>query len=119
MSRPVPDQPPSAPVPAKPTGAAAAAVLAAGIGCFALGLLTVLAAANDRLSEALDWYHRVGPLSGKTTGAVLCWLAAWGVLHLLLRRRAADLGPITVATFILIALGWIGTFPPVIDVFGD
>ena len=119
MSQLVPDQLPAVPDSVKPTGAAAAAVLAAGIGCFTLGLLTVLAAANDRVSEVLDWYHRVGPLSGKTTGAVLGWLVAWFILHLLLRRRAADLGPITVATFILIALGWIGTFPPFFELFDD
>lgn len=72
---------------APPNGGAAAAVLAAAIGSAVLGLVVVLSAASLWLSDVLTLYVPVGPLSGKTTVALLAWLIAWLILHLRWRAR--------------------------------
>lgn len=99
-------------------GAAAAAVLAAGIGSFALGLFTTLAEAIAPLKNALNFYNAAGPLSGKTTMAVLAWLVAWIVLHSMWRNRQVDFGKVFITTLILVALALVGTFPPFYEAFG-
>ncbi|MDF3018156.1 MAG: hypothetical protein K0R44_3381 [Thermomicrobiales bacterium] len=63
---------------AKLDGPLAAALLAAGIGSFALGLFTTLAEASTAFRERLILDAGVGPLSGKTVWATakhLRWLA--------------------------------------------
>jgi hypothetical protein len=99
-------------------GAAAAAILAAGIGSFVLGLLTTLAAASRPFSNILAFYGPTGPLSGKTTVAVVFWLAAWVLLHRAWKDRQVDFGPAFIGTLILIALGLLGTFPLFFEAFG-
>ena len=71
----------------RPEGPVAAAILAAGVGAFALGVLTTLAEASEQIKEFLNLYDPVGPLSGKTTGAVIIWLVAWVILHLIYRSK--------------------------------
>jgi hypothetical protein len=61
-------------------GPVAAAMLAAGIGCFFLGLNTSLAQGSKAISGMLNFYNPVGPLAGKTIVALVVWLVAWGVL---------------------------------------
>ena len=61
-----------------PNGAVAAALLAGGIGAFAVGLMTVLAEASEAIANLLRFSGPVGPLSGKTTVAVVIWLIAAG-----------------------------------------
>jgi hypothetical protein len=95
-------------------GAAAAAILAAGIGSFVLGLLTTLAAASRPIGNVLAFYGPTGPLSGKTTVAVLIWLAAWVLLHRTWKDRQVNFGPV----LILIALALLGTFPLFFEAFG-
>ena len=73
-------------------GAAAASVLAAGVGSLALGFFTVVVEASEWAREALNLYWPVGPLSGKTTFAVVAWLAAWVVLHLAWRGKQVNFG---------------------------
>lgn len=101
----------------KRNGPALAALLAAGIGVTALGVLTTLAEASQAIKDALVISKPVGPLSGKTTYAVVIWIVAWVVLAFLWRGR--DLPPRTVylATFILVGLGALGTFPLFYDLF--
>lgn len=101
----------------KPEGPIAAAILAAGIGSFALGLLTTLAEANERIKEFLNLYDPVGPLSGKTVGAVAVWLVAWIVLHLLYRGKAVESRKELTISLVLIGLGLLGTFPVVFQAF--
>jgi fluoride ion exporter CrcB/FEX len=52
-------------------GPAAAAVLAGGVGCAVLGLFTLLAEAIEPIHNFMELASSVGPLSGKTTFAVL------------------------------------------------
>ena len=99
-------------------GPAAAAILASGVGSFALGLLTTLAQALSNVRNALKLSDPVGPLSGKTTTAVVIWLVAWAVFHALWKNQQVNFTSIFTATLVLIGLGLLGTFPLFFDVFG-
>lgn len=91
-------------------GRALAAFLAAGVGAFAMGLVVVL---NEMgLFVAPTLYGPAGGVSGRTTLAVVLWLIAWAVLHRAWRDRDVDSGRVALATFVLVALGVLGTFPP-------
>jgi hypothetical protein len=114
---PTPALSPEPTSPAAPIGPAAAAILAAGIGCLALGLIVPLAEAIPALKSALNWWNPAGPLVGKTLVPVLIWLVAWVGLHLAWQEREVDFGKIWKLTLVLIAIGFIGTFPPVFEAF--
>jgi hypothetical protein len=101
----------------KPDGPVAAAIIAAGVGTFALGLFTTLAEASARIKDFLNIYDPVGPLSGKTTLAVAAWLGTWAVLHRLLRGRSIRLTTAMTIGAVLLVLGLLGTFPPFFEVF--
>ncbi len=98
-------------------GAAAAAMLAAGIGSFTLGVLTTLKASSQAIRNLLSFYVPTGPLSGQTTIAVAVWLVAWIAFHLLWREREVNFRKIFIIALILIALGMLGTFPPLFEAF--
>jgi hypothetical protein len=106
---------PASPKAARPNGPAAAAHVAAGLGCLTMGLLTWLGAWQAGIDQSLTLFAPVGPLSGKSSGAVLVWLLAWAVLHAAWRRRMLNFGIVLVLTLALIALGFAGTFPPLIE----
>lgn len=95
----------------KPEGPIAAAILAAGIGALAMGVLTTLAEASTSIKDSLNLYDPVGPLSGKTIGAVIIWLVAWVVLHMIYRTKVVNSGKELAASLVLIGLGVLGTFP--------
>ena len=59
-----------------PNGSGAAAILAAGLGCFAIGVIAVLADKTPAVKRALVFYKPTGALSGVTTTAILIWLLA-------------------------------------------
>lgn len=101
----------------RPNGAGAAAVLAAGIGCFAVGLLAVLGDASTVLRTGLSFYGPTGPLSGVTTVAILVWIASWTLLDWRWRRRDVALGRVKTVAFVLLGLGLLLTFPPFGDLF--
>ena len=101
------------------TGPVAAAVLAAGVGAFVLGLLTTLNEASTGVHDFLEFDKDVGPLSGKTIIAVIVYVASWAVLHGLWRRQNPALRPILIATAVLIALGVLGTFPTFFQAFAS
>ena len=101
--------------PARPNGSAAAAHIAAGLVCLTMGLLTWLGAWQAWIDRALTLVEPVGPLSGKSTGAVLVWLLAWAGLQSLWRRRVLNFDAVLATTLGLIALGFAGTFPPLIE----
>jgi hypothetical protein len=92
-------------------GKALAALVAAGVGCAALGVVTTLAELSPGLKSVLNVYDPVGPLSGKTTGAVIVWLIAWYALTRRWHARPPVMKSALVATFVLIGVGVVGTFP--------
>jgi hypothetical protein len=100
-----------------PSGPAAAAILAVGIGSLALGILTTWAEASEGFAEDLQWNDRVGPLSGKTIIATIGFFASWIVLHLVWRRSNPPLQRIVLISAILTVLGLIGTFPTFFEQF--
>lgn len=100
-------------------GLATAAILASGIGSLVLGLFTTLAQAIPTISRALNLYDPVGPLSGKTTVAIVIWLMAWAVFHQLWKDRQVNFNKVYIATLIMIALGLLGTFPLFFEAFGN
>jgi hypothetical protein len=101
----------------KPSGPAAAALVAAGVGVFVTGLLTTLAEVSPALRGSLNWWNPAGPLSGKTGVGIIVWLVAWVVLHAMYKQRDVALARPLLWTWILIALGFLGTFPPFFEAF--
>jgi hypothetical protein len=61
-------------------GLVAATMLAAGIGCFFLGLFTDLSESNKAIEGILSFSKPVGALSGKTIIAILFWWVSWAIL---------------------------------------
>ncbi len=98
-------------------GAAGAAILAAGIGIFTLGVSTTLKASSEVIKKILSFHVPTGPLSGQTTVAVVVWLLVWIVLHQLWKNREINFRKIFAITMILIVLGFLGGFPPLFEVF--
>lgn len=99
-------------------GPALAAILAAGIGCAVLGIVTLWAEASAPFKALMLWWPPAGPLTGKTTVAVIAWLVSWIGLHLRWRHLEMSYTKVWTWTLVLIALGWIGTFPPVFEWVG-
>ena len=100
-------------------GAAAAALLAAGIGSALFGLFVILSEANVAFHDAMALDASVGPLSGKSTYAMLAWLAIWGALHMALRKRQVNYKGVAIAAAALIVLGILSTFPPFYMLFAS
>ena len=98
-------------------GKAAAALLAGGIGAFVMGLVTTLSEASSSFGSALNWYKPAGPLSGKTTVAVIVWLIAWAVLGNQWKDKDVDFDKISMIALVLLLLGILGTFPPFFELF--
>lgn len=96
-------------------GPGAAAILSAGIGCFSLGLIATLADKSTALKAGLTLYKPTGPLSGVTTAAILLWLLVWFVLARLWSEKNVALARISAIAFVLLALGFLLTFPPFVD----
>jgi hypothetical protein len=90
----------------------AAALVAGGLGCAALGVMTTMAEASPEVKEALNWWPPGGPLTGKAGVATGVFLTSWLVLHGAWRRRNVSYGPMAVASSGLVAVGLVGTFPP-------
>lgn len=100
------------------SGPAAAAFLAAGIGCAAVGLFTTLAQSVIVVKNMLNWWNPAGPLTGKTGLAMVIWLVAWVFLHQVWKSREVAFNRIFVVTLILVGLGLLGTFPTFFESFG-
>jgi hypothetical protein len=102
----------------RPSGPAAAVVLAAGLACFTLGLLSVLTAASGSVSDALTLSDRVGDVSGISIAAFVVFFVTWAALTVAWRRADPPLTRIAAASGALIALGLLGTFPPFFNAIG-
>jgi len=101
-----------------PNGSGAAAILAAGIGCAAMGILATAGDIWGSIGSALNIYNPTGTLSGVTTFAILIWLAAWVVLGNMWRGRNVEMRTVGALSFAGLAIGFLLTFPPVMDVLG-
>jgi hypothetical protein len=95
----------------RPSGPAAAVILAAGIGALLLGILTTLAEASTGTADFLQFYDRVGPLSGKTIISAAVFFGAWAALTAVWRKSNPPLMKVVAIAVLLIVLGFIGTFP--------
>lgn len=92
-------------------------MLAAGIGCFSMGLASVVTDKVRPLAKLLILYRPTGPLSGVSTLSILIWLAVWGVLHYYWGPRNIDLRRVVTASVVLLVIGILLTFPPIGDLF--
>ena len=98
-----------------PNGLGAAAILSAGIGCFLLSVVAVLADASKPVAKFFTFYVPTGPLSGVTTTAIFLWLVTWVVLARLWRHRSVAITNVNVVAFACLFLGILLTFPPFAD----
>jgi hypothetical protein len=108
-----PRVPPSALI----NGSGAAAILAAGVGSFALAVLAIAADKSAPLKSALTFYKPTGPLSGVTTVAILIWLVIWAMLDVRWRKKTVSLGVVNTVAFALLIVSFLLTFPPIADLF--
>jgi hypothetical protein len=98
-----------------PNGPAAAAIMAAGIGSCALGVLAVVADASKTVGGWFTFYFPSGPLSGVTSVTILAWLISWWFLAKRWRARNVNLSKTNALAFLLLALSLLLTFPPLAD----
>jgi hypothetical protein len=98
-----------------PNGPGAAAILAAGIGSLALGVFALAGDASTAINHFFSFYTPSGALSGVTTTAVIVWLFAWFVLARRWSTETVALTKVNVAAFVMLALGLLLTFPPLMD----
>lgn len=98
-----------------PNGPGGAAILAAGVGCGALGILALAADASDAAGKALNIYTPTGALSGVTTVAIVIWLGTWFALSRLWQGKSIAMAKVNATAFALLILGFLLTFPPFMD----
>jgi lysylphosphatidylglycerol synthetase-like protein (DUF2156 family) len=103
--------------PDKPEGPIVAAVLAAGVGCFAMGVFTTLGEASTSFADRLTWNEDVGPLSGKTGMTIIVWLVSWAVLYVIFRNRQTETRQALTISLVLMGLGVLLTFPTFFQLF--
>ena len=109
----------------KPNGPVAAAFIAAGAAAFTLGLLVVLNDASKDISAFLDFAKNyglgsgVGPLSGKVAVSTIVYVISWIGLHVAFRGRELPWRNVVIATFVLLGLGFLLTFPPAFELIAD
>jgi hypothetical protein len=103
------------PGPEMPNGAAAAAILSAGIGCFAVSICGWLGDAVPALGHFFNFYHPTGPLSGVTTTAIVVWLLSWFILSRAWKKKTVSVGTVNVIAFLLLSAGFLLSFPPIGD----
>lgn len=101
----------------RPNGPPLAAVVSAAFGSFVLGLFTTMAEASEAIKEWLKFKGPVGPLSGKTTLAVVAWLVAWAALGFAWRGKQVNLRTAVIVAAVLIGLGIVGTYPSFFEEF--
>lgn len=111
--------------PTKPNGPVAAVFLASGIGSFVFGLFVVLNEVSTEINSFLKFDANyglgsgVGPLSGKAILGIVAFFVSWVVLHLVFRGKEVKFGPFLTISLILVAAGFLLTFPPVFEIFAS
>lgn len=104
------------PIRSVPDGASLAAVMAAGIGAFAMGFFVIIHEAG--IYSAPSLHAGAGGLSGRSTFAVITWLLAWAFLHRRWKASGPDGATVLRWTLVLAGLGVVLCFPPVWSVLG-
>jgi hypothetical protein len=99
-------------------GFAAATLIGGGLGVAFFGVLTLISELWVTTQPGLTLSKDVGPLSGKAIFGVTGWLVAWAVLALILRNRNVSENFTYWTTGILVAIGFLLTFPPVWKLLG-
>jgi hypothetical protein len=111
--------------PTKPNGPVAAAFIAAGIGSLVMGIFVVLNDVSTDINNFLKFDKNyglgsgVGPLSGKAILAIVAFFASWLVLHLVFRGKELPFNQVLAISLVLVAGGFLLTFPPVFEIFVD
>jgi hypothetical protein len=98
-----------------PNGAAAAAILSAGAGCFLVSVFAWLGDAFPIVARFFNFYNPTGPLSGVTTTAIIVWLILWITLCKAWDGRSLPMKPIAIIAFLLLGMGFLLSFPPIGD----
>jgi hypothetical protein len=98
-----------------PNGPGAAAILAAGVGCFLNGLFFLFEDAWPAAKSFFTFYKPSGALSGTTTTAVIIWLIIWFVLARIWRTKTVNMFWVNSIAFLLLTASLLLTFPPFID----
>lgn len=98
-------------------GVASAAFVSSGIGCLVIGLMVTGAEMSEGLKNTLNWWNPAGPLTGKTGVGVIAWIVSWVILHTMWKDKDMDFGKVFIVTLIMIALGFLLTFPPIFGLF--
>ena len=98
-----------------PNGAAAAAILAAGTGCFSVSACGWLGDAFPTVGHFFIFYKPTGPLSGVTTTGIIIWLILWFVLSKAWAGKSLPMRIVSITAFALLGMGFLLSFPP----FGD
>jgi len=107
----------------KPTGIAAAAILAAALGLLMLAGSHLLA---EYSAIGKAWVHNwgkawmpgaegIGPYSGKETLSLMVWLGSWFLLHMAFRRKNIPLTFAGVLFLLGIGLATTLLWPPVTE----
>ncbi len=106
-----------------PTGPAAAALIAVGVGLVALAISHLLAELATPLKEAIHAIGKawmpgaagIGPYAGKETIALVAWLGTWLILHLLWKRRAISVTTGAIVCLVLLGVATTLLWPPVTE----
>lgn len=67
------------------------------------------------MGRLFNFYNPTGALPGVSTSAIVVWLVAW---YLLARRWGeidVNMRKVSIAAFVLLAIGFAFTFPPIMD----
>ena len=98
-------------------GPAAAALLAAGAGCCAMGVFYVAGNVSAQLNRMLSVYRPAGALSGVSIAAIVIWLAVWVVLDRRWTMTDVRMGRVAAWSAALLLAGLLLTFPPIARIF--
>ena len=99
------------------SGPAAAAILAAGTGCCAMGVFYVAGNVSPAMNRLFSIYKPAGALSGVSTAAIVLWLVVWVVLDRRWAETDVELGRIGIWSAVLLGAGLLLTFPPFARLF--
>jgi hypothetical protein len=99
-------------------GFTAATLIGGGFGVALFGVITFISERWVSTQPGLTLTTSVGPLSGKVVYSIIGWLVGWGILAMILRSRNVSENLTYRITGILVAIGFVLTFPPIWKLLG-